>query len=42
MNETCINFLVLFLLLRYDREEPVYDYAKPGFSPETGHFSQVN
>nr|XP_058942718.1 ectin-like [Pocillopora verrucosa] len=25
----------------YDREEPMYDYAKPGFSPETGHFSQV-
>lgn len=42
MNETHINFLVLFFLSRYNREEPMYDYAKPGFSPETGHFSQVN
>ena len=26
---------------RYDREEPLHDYKNPGFSPETGHFTQV-
>ncbi|XP_066018419.1 uncharacterized protein [Pocillopora verrucosa] len=25
----------------YDREEPKYDYRNPGFSPETGQFTQV-
>lgn len=33
----CTNALVLW----YDNEEPKYDYNKPGFSPETGHFTQV-
>ena len=27
---------------RYDSEEPKYDYNNPGFTPETGHFTQVN
>ena len=33
--------LSLSLLARYDREEPLYDYEKPEFSPGTGHFTQV-
>ena len=38
----CDSFLLfLSLLVRYDREEPKYDYRNPGFSPETGQFTQV-
>ena len=36
------NRLSLSPCHRYDQEEPKYNYEKPGFSPETGHFTQVN
>ena len=39
---TKTNRLSLFSCHRYDREEPKYNYEKPGFSPETGHFTQVS
>ena len=33
--------MFLFFIKRYDDEEPKYDYDNPGFSSETGHFTQV-
>ncbi len=31
----------LFIVKLWYEEEPSYDYAKPGFSAKTGHFTQI-
>lgn len=38
----CKKNIVPLVSDRYDSEEPKYDYKNPGFSPETGHFTQVH